>query len=275
MRRSSTVILAFWGLLGLPGCGTVVPSLRDWPANSGPDESRMIGQIVRAVRCQLGASIDEVVQNDHDLAKERPNRKRYSDVFDTWGAEANITITVTDKTGLNPSTLLAPPSPPSSIFTLGAGLDASAEAVKSVKLNTFYTMRQLHRRPCPVVAAESKMGSPLVATDLEITSLLEGRLHAIRAGDASPLDEPGRANVLSHTVRFTVNTGVNVTPSWKLPHATINPGGPVFSTSRDRIHELVITFGPLDRDRGGMSLIPIAEQTHINTIAPRAIQIIR
>lgn len=260
--------------LVLAGCGTFVPPLVDFPQSSSATESaaeaRLIADVVRAVRCQLGASITNVILTDWELAKDRPNRRRYSDAFDNWGVEAAITITITDKTGLSPSVLATPASPPTSVFTLAAGFGASSESYRSVKFNTFYTMRQLFNRPCPVDV--NKGASPLVATNLKITPLLEGRLLAIRVAEASPLDEAGRTNVLSHAVRFTVNTSADLNPAWKLADASVNPSGNLLSTSRDRIHDLLITFGPLDRDRGGRSLIEIAEQTHIFAIAQRELQ---
>lgn len=261
-NASSLIILHL-----LTGCGTYVPSVRDWPNENNEDE--MIGQIVRAVRCQLAESITGVIANDQIQAESRPNRRRYTDAFDNWGMEANISITATEKSGVGPSALLAPDTLTLSAFTIGTSVGLSSEAEKTYTMNTFYTMRQLYKNEC-IVKSTERFGSPLVATDLGVTALLEGRLLAIRTGGASPLDEPGRQNVLSETVQFTVDTNAGLNPSWKLPRANVNPGGNFFTTSRNRIHKLIITFGPLDRDRGGRSLIPIAEQTHIYAIAPRS-----
>jgi hypothetical protein len=266
MQKSFATFSAPFLLSFLAACGTYVPSVRDWPNED--NEQQMIGQIVRAVRCQLAESITGVIATDHDQAKSRTNGRRYTDAFDNWGMEANITVSATEKTGLGPSAILAPGNLASSIFTVSGSIGVSSEAEKSYALNTFYTMRQLYKNEC-IVKTTEKFGSPLVATDLGINALLESRLLAIRTGGASPLDEPGRQNVLSETVQFTVDTSGSLNPSWKLPRAIVNPGGNLFTTSRNRIHKLIITFGPLDRDRGGKSLIPIAEQTHIFAIAPR------
>lgn len=201
-------------------------------------------------------------------------QKRYTDVFDNWGMEANITITATEKSRFSPSSILAPTTLAAAAFTAGNSLNYSTEAEKTYSLNTFYTMRQLYKNEC-IAKTTSKYGSPLVATDLGINALLEGRLLAIRTAGASPLDEPGRQNVLSQTIQFTVDTNGTFNPSWKLPRASVNSDGNLFTTGRNRIHKLIITFGPLDRDRGGQSLIPIAEQSHIFAIAPRPIPYIR
>jgi hypothetical protein len=45
-----------------------------------------------------------------------------------------------------------------------------------------------------------------------------------------------------------VVTSGNISPMWKLVRATINQGGPLFSASRDRKHDLIITFGPNNPD---------------------------
>ena len=50
-----------------------------------------------------------------------------------------------------------------------------------------------------------------------------------------------------------------------LAGGTINPSGPFLSASRDRTHDLLITFGPLDKPSSGRSLISIAEQSHFSS----------
>ena len=66
------------------------------------------------------------------------------------------------------------------------------------------------------------------------------------ATDNISFDNKNAKNTISHEVRFEIITSANVTPTWKLVHATINPNSPLFSASRDRTHDLLITFGPND-----------------------------
>ena len=57
---------------------------------------------------------------------------------------------------------------------------------------------------------------------------------------------PFKSNVLSHEVKFEIVSSGNATPGWKLKQVTVNQSGNLFSISRDRIKDLIVTFGPAD-----------------------------
>ena len=57
---------------------------------------------------------------------------------------------------------------------------------------------------------------------------------------------PFKSNVLSHEVKFEIVSSGNATPGWKLKQVTVNQSGNLFSISRDRIQDLIVTFGPAD-----------------------------
>ena len=83
--------------LGLVGCGTYVPELREFPNYSQADTQNMIDGIVQSVRCELHA-ITSVVDNDLSEARLRQSKRTYSDFLDKWGAEVLLTLTVVEKT---------------------------------------------------------------------------------------------------------------------------------------------------------------------------------
>ena len=87
-------------------------------------------------------------------------------------------------------------------------------------------------------------------------------VNGVATGDITSV---GKQNVLSHEVTFEVISSGNITPAWKLVRANFNQSGSFFTTSRDRKHDLIITFGPLDTSQSGTFLVPIAEQTHISS----------
>jgi hypothetical protein len=58
-------------------------------------------------------------------------------------------------------------------------------------------------------------------------------------------DGPFKQNVLSHEVKFDVETIGGVVPGWKLARVSINQSGSGFSATRSRTHDLTITFGPV------------------------------
>jgi hypothetical protein len=71
----------------------------------------------------------------------------------------------------------------------------------------------------------------------------------------------GKPNVLSHEVRFEVVTGADITPAWRLSRVNINQRGTLLSASRNRTHDLMITFGPADPPIAG--LVRQAQDIHL------------
>jgi hypothetical protein len=254
--------LAIIVALGLTAgsCGTYVPELREFPNYSQADTQVMIDAIVQSVRCELSHAITSVVDQDISDAPRRQSKRTYSDFLGSWGAEVLLTFTIVEKSSANPSVLWAPPSAATSVFTLDANISGSAQATRIEKMNLFYTVAELYRLPCRV--ASKRYDSFLIQNDLKIADLLIARLGppALGTGHAP---EPGEKNVLSHEISFQVVTGGGLTPTLKLVRATVNPSGQFLGASRDRTHDLLITFGPIAH--GGKSLIAIAEQSHLSS----------
>jgi hypothetical protein len=246
--------------LGASGCGTYVPELREFPNYTQADTQNMIDAIVQSVRCELSRAVTSVVDNDISESRLRQSRRTYSDFLSNWGAEVLLTFTVVEKASGAPSVLWAPPSPVSSVFTLSASLSGSAQATRIEKMNFFYTVAELYGLPCK--GSEVRYDSFLIQNDLKIADLLLGRIGAATLGTAHTPGS-GQKNVLSHEISFQVITGGSATPMLKLVRATINQSGTFLAASRDRTHDLLITFGPIAA--GGRSLIAIAEQTHISS----------
>jgi hypothetical protein len=246
--------------LSAGGCGTYVPELREFPNYTQADTQNMIDAIVQSMRCELSHAITSVVDNDISESSLRQSKRTYSDFLGNWGTEVLLTFTVVEKTSGAPSVLWTPPSPVSSVFTLSANVSASAQATRIEKLNFFYTVAELYGLPCK--GSEIRYDSFLIQNDLKIADLLLGRIGPTTLGTGH-MPGSGQKNVLSHEISFQVVTGGSVTPMLKLVRATINPSGPLFGVSRDRTHDLLITFGPIAR--GGKSLIAIAEQSHFSS----------
>lgn len=263
----------------LAGCGTQVPSLREWPATTDRDEGDMIASIVRSLGCELRYAVTSVVDHDRGQAPHRLTGRVYAEFLKDWGVQVALNFTIIERTGFNPTLLLTPPSSPSSIFTLSGGASVSAEATRIQKMNFFYMVSELYspaefrggkgREVCRDPTG-NREGSLLVDSDLRLSSLIQGRLGATMLGFASspgtsPL-LPNEKNVLSQSISFKILTSGQATPTWRLVRATVNPSGSLLSVGRDRTHELVFTFGPLDKSvRGARALTPLAQQTHLQT----------
>lgn len=260
--------LAVFASVILSGCGTVVPNTVDWSSDStdARDTAVMVENITLSVQCELQTAVARIVAEESRRAPGRANRRNYVEFLEDWGAEVALTLTIVENTTLNPTVLLAPPSAPSSIFTISGGFSLANKATRLEKINLFYTVKELNRSGC---AKSTGTSSPLIYNDLKIAGILESRLLLSVLGRArDPGDGPklvGKSQGLTHQVTFQVVSSGSLTPSWKLVRATINPTGTLASTSRDRTHDLVVTFGPLDGRSDGRSLIQSAQQSHFIT----------
>lgn len=259
-RASITHALLLGLALGASGCGTYVPELREFPNYSQADTQNMIDAIVQSMRCELSRAVTSVVDNDISEARLRPSKRTYSDFLGNWGAEVLLTFTLVEKSSGAPSVLWTPPSPATAVFSLSTGVSGSAQATRIEKMNFFYTVAELYGLACK--GSDIRYDSFLIQNDLKIADLLLGRIGTATLGTAHT-PGAGQKNVLSHEVSFQVVTSGTITPTLKLVRATINPSSPFLSASRDRTHDLLITFGPIAS--GGKSLIAIAEQTHFSS----------
>lgn len=248
----------------LASCGTYVPSLRDWPNNNTADETIMVGEIARSVRCELRRAITTIIDRDIKGAGERVSRRRYTDFLNNWGVEFALNLTFIEKGSINPSGSIIPPSPATAVLTLVGGGTLSSQATREDRSNVFYTVKELYHpgRPNCVPTDGNQHGSPLVESNLRLLTLLDGRIGSAELNYAK-VPQDGEKNVLSQTVSFQIVTSGTITPSVQLVRGSINSGSGFLTGSRDRKQEAVFTFGPMDRAKGGRSLIAIAEQVHV------------
>jgi hypothetical protein len=254
---------AFLGALLLAGCGTAVPEVRDFPNNtSEAKNNELVQAIVRSIHCELEDAVTSVINADIDTAKA--NRSYYAQFLKKWGAQVGLTLQMEEKTVVSPNTVYLPASPPSSIFTLTGGLAGTADATRVDKVNFYYKVSELYlgrNRKC-YRDDNPPTDSLLIKSDLKLREWLDAMINGVATGQITAV---AKQNVLQHEITFEVTTSGNITPAWKLVRATFNQSGSFLTTSRDRKHDLVITFGPLDATQSGNFLIPIAESTHITT----------
>ena len=218
----------------LAGCGTYVPDIQEFPGDSA-DGQRLVAAIVRNVKCEVRDALD-------DLYRIQPHP-----FLDAWGVQVTLNLTMIEKSTLNPTGLWTPVSPLTSVFTLGAGATLSSEATRTEKLSAYYTVRELRRLGRCV--AEARGGGPfLMQGNLKLNEWLVNAVTVANTGgaDFAAAGTAFKDGVLSHEVKFDVVTSGDVTPGWTLVTGSINPTGTFLTASRDRSHDLVITFGPTD-----------------------------
>jgi hypothetical protein len=229
----------------LGGCGTYVPEIQDFPAPSG---ALLVKEIVRNVHCEVKRAVTKVIEDDKFLAATVNHGRRLAPWLEKWGVQIQLTLQVEEKSSVNP-TLTYVPNPVSALFTLGAGASVSSQATRIDILHSFYTVQDLVRLPKNCAPANPAQGSFLLESDLKLRQWLADTVLVSATGDVNvptkPEDSPMKEDgVISHQVKFEVDTVGALTPTWKLTQVTVNPDAPFLAASRNRIHDLIITLGP-------------------------------
>ena len=231
MSANSISVAAALPLLLLAGCGTYVPGIQEFPGDSA-DGQRLVTAIVRNVKCEVRDALDDLYRID-----TRP-------FLDAWGVQVTLNLTMVEKGILNPTGLRTPVTPINSVFTLGVDATVSSEATRTEKLSAYYTVREL--RKLGRCVPEARGGPFLMQSNLKLNEWLVDAATVAHTGgsDFGAAAAAFKDGVLSHEVKFDVVTVGGITPSWKLVTGTINPTGTFLAASRDRSHDLIITFGP-------------------------------
>jgi hypothetical protein len=251
----------------LGGCGLYVPEIQDFPAT--PIQGQLLVQaIITSVHCEVANAVKEVRDRDKDAAARGLNHgKRSAKWLDNWGAQMALTLTVEEKSTLNPTAVWTPLNP--SMFTLGGTGTLSSDATRIDKLNYYYTVQDLYRWPS-CETGDQPPGVPatslLIQSDLKLNEWLFDQLAPVGTMEINPPGSSGniyKQNVLSHEVKFEVISTGGITPAWKLVRANFNQSGTFFAATRDRTHDLLITFGPIDPTQKNGGLNRPAEDAHL------------
>jgi hypothetical protein len=270
MMRPANYLLALpvCACITLTGCGLSVPEIQEFPGKPS-DGRELVREIVHSVHCEITRAIISVAGRKYADGHSDPGTAN-AKFLAGWGAETALTLTIDEKSTLSPNGIWMP----TKIFNLTSGLSASSDATRIEKMNFFYDLDALRNadldKTCPANPEHDAFGSFLVQSDLKIREWLSTEVVATDLGEIGGITDSANAfkqNVIQHEVTFDVITSANVAPSWKLVRATVNPNT-LFSTSRDRKHDLLITFGPIDKTQKNPSLIPVAENLHFTAQFP-------
>jgi hypothetical protein len=255
-KRNFGQLLILFAASILSGCGTMVPEIRDFPNNTSYAQNNALVQaIVRSIHCELEDAVTNVINNDNTST---------ATFLKKWGAQVALTLQLEERTTLNPNTVWTPPSPATAIFSLAGGVTGSADATRIDKVNYYYKVSDLYLGKYGQCSRDqtAPTDSLLIQSDLKLAEWLNVMVNGVATGN---IDAVSDKNVLSHEITFEIDTSGNVTPAWKLVHVTVDQSGSLLSASRNRGHDLIVTFGPLDKTNKGSFLIPIADSTHISS----------
>ena len=98
----SRIVLPIFMAASLAACGTYVPELQEFPG--GPADGQLLVQdIVQSVHCEVANAVNEVIEADKLLAKEKNHGFRSIAWLDSWGVQLTLTLTVVEKSTLSPN----------------------------------------------------------------------------------------------------------------------------------------------------------------------------
>ena len=234
----------------LVGCGTRVPPLKELGGTDAATQE-WIHRIVHSVHCEIFNAVRTV---DPAL------------FMNNWGAQVLLTLQIDEQSTFSPNAVWLVPSPLTSIFTLGAGAALSSKGTRIEKLNFFYSVDAIRSMPISTKCTfHPSSDSLLIQSDLGLYDWLQAEAIGVDTAEFGAPADPNsifKQNVLQHEVKFDVVSSGNINPAWKLLRATIDQSGSLFSISRERIHDLLITLGPID-PKATTGLVPTAESVHL------------
>jgi len=226
-RISASILLGLY----VSGCGFRVPDIQE--IGDRVEGQRLVQAILTNVTCEVRNAVD-------DLHITYPE----GTFIDDWGVQMTLTLTTDEKGTIAPNVTWMPPSPASAIFTLGAGVNFSADATRINKINSYHLVRDLQNTRCS--DASRPNGLFILQSDLKLSEWL---YDAVSAANTNTIDFKKtqlavKENVLQQEVKFEIVTTGNLNPSWKLHRVNVNNSGNILSASRTRTHDLLVTFGP-------------------------------
>ena len=215
----------------LLGCGLRVPDIQEF--GDRVEGQRFVQAVLINITCELRQAVS-------DLHAAYPQ----GTFIDGFGIQTTLTLTYDEKGSLAPGVSWMPPSPANAVFTLGAGLNLSADATRTNVIDGYYLVSDLEKATCSDEARPN--GAFLLQSNLKLSEWL---FDAVSASMTNTVNFKAttlavKDSVLQHEVKFIIDTGVTATPSWTLTRVTVNPSGNFLSLDRTRTNDLLITLGP-------------------------------
>ena len=230
-RRRFAREMAFGIALVIGGCGLRVPEIQE--VGDRVEGQRFVQAVLTNITCELRDAVS-------DLRQAFPA----GTFVDAWGIQTTLTLINDEQGTIAPSVSWSPPSPPSSLFTLGAGVNFSSDATRTNKINAYYLVSDLEKARCSEAARPN--GAYLLQSDLKLSEWLFDAVSASMTNTVNfkTTTLAVKENVLQHEVKFNIVTSGTLNPSWKLTRVVVNPTGNMLSVNRTRTHDLLITLGP-------------------------------
>lgn len=162
--------------------------------------------------------------------------------LDKWGVQTTLSLTY-DESGALAPTVLGTPAPAIGVFSIGAGLNLSSEAIRTETLNAYFLVSDLSKGRCSEAALAN--GPFLLQSDLKLSEWLFDAVSAsmTQTVNFDVTTASGTSNVIPHEIKFIIVTSGTLNPSWKISTVVVNSGN-LLSLSRSRTNDLTMTLGP-------------------------------
>lgn len=252
------------GLLAfaLAACGTAVPRIEEiWDDDTGAAHTLEM-KVKRKIFCELQDAVASVASKDAvDAYVDGKKVVTAKAIPADWGVTMVITMTVEEGSAFNPGLTLNTPMIPAATrfpgdilvagdqsYNFGLGGRASTTATRTDKFTFFYLVKDLkdYQHGCSQEIAEDLHGSSfLLESQLGIKKWLGNAANVRNSVGMSSSEDPSDEGVMSYNIKFNIVSGGSVTPTWSLVRvSTSYPSSVLFDASRNRTHELLLTFGP-------------------------------
>jgi hypothetical protein len=229
-------LLAAGLAITLSACGVTVPNLPLQPFATQTDRTNFMQAVARNVRCELQDAVFNLYSKNVPIDPQNRNLAW----FDSWAAQLTLTLTADEKGGLAPSVNFLPITKAAEMFNVSLGASASSEATRTDKIGGFFLIADFKNlKVCD--PNKRNQGPFILQGDLGLSDWLTSAIIPIDLGD---LPQVQASNVLSHEIKFEIDTMAGVTPAWKFTRVTVNQTGTLLSGNRNRTQDLTITFGP-------------------------------
>jgi hypothetical protein len=283
-KRVSTfaAALTLSATVALSGCGTYVPDLQEFYQSK--TEARLrVYYLVEHIECEVITSVQSVLLDDEDQAAERKAHGQPEvevlEWLKKWAAQITLTLSVEEKTSLNPSLTLnryfptipvfsdyKTPNPVNvqRIFNLGLAAAFSTDATRKETLSLYLdfknitapdklklareqrdTGQQPNCNPTDGVFIDGDLKFKDWLYDATLPAAVQGGIIGNYSKALAAEEAASKKDVLSHEVTFVIIYGGNVTPTWKLVDVAANTGSlPFLAAQRTNTQDAIITLGP-------------------------------
>ena len=249
------------------GCGLRVPELQNLGGGQQAQEADE-NTILNHIKCEIHFGVQNTLYDPRFYPPTTSTGKSPKWLLD-WGAKVTYVLTDTEKNTLNPGLSYTNPfSKAGTLFSLGGGLETSAEAQRRETGAVTYAFSDLLKE-APIRNCDDQNGI-LIHSNLRIAEFISNKVFPTRVPGTTPdkpvsIDDskPLVLNAFTDEITFTVAYGASITPSWTFVRLSVNPNSPLYGASRTNIQYVTITIGKVQSPSSSSSAAQLSQEAQI------------